>query len=177
MKQGKRHPKQVYGVKQVAEIIEVEPWRVKNFVHGGGYGLAPSAPWGKQKRFTFQDVFRFALAQELVQCGFGPEAVGAAIKAVPDAVWRDWIDYGGGPDGLARFVLFQADGKWTLESGENAKKVVDACMEAHGKDSCLFLLNLSSFFEMFFRGRIEPYLLGDFRPEPLKQSARIRRGR
>src|SRR5690348_16978135 len=101
MKRSKQRPKQLYGIRQVAEFIGVEQWRIKNFVHGSTYGLQPSATWGKQRRFTFDDVFRFALAHELVQCGFGPEAVGAAIKTVPDAVWRDWVDYGGGPDALA----------------------------------------------------------------------------
>lgn len=65
--------------------------RVKNFTKDGtASGLGPSYVYGKgrgsRRFFSFEDVLRIAIANELVECGFAPKVVGEAIREIPESV-------------------------------------------------------------------------------------------
>ena len=83
-KKEKRTEQQLYGTSQVARILDIPDWRVKNFSEGEAYRLPPSiqvgSGRGSRRLYTFEDVFRIAVADYLVKFGFTPEAVGRAIQ-------------------------------------------------------------------------------------------------
>jgi hypothetical protein len=118
----------LYRSADVAKIIGVEEWRIKNFSQGKAYNLPPSIRLGSGKRkwrvYTFQDVLRHAIADELVRYGFGPEAVGKAIEAISDARLTSWTsevaaagEEGKEPDWEALPALVNTRGEWKVMNG------------------------------------------------------------
>jgi hypothetical protein len=86
----KQEPKPpLYGTKQVAEILGIPEWRVKNFSEGDAYGLPPSqsvgSGRGSRRLYDANSVYRLAIANELVNCGFAPESVGRAIREIAES--------------------------------------------------------------------------------------------
>src|SRR5207302_9816340 len=86
----KSRARELYGTKQVAEILSIPEWRVKNFSEGPAYGLPPAhrvgTGRGSRRLYGWGDIFRIAIAEHLVVCGFTAEAVGAAIREIPDSM-------------------------------------------------------------------------------------------
>src|SRR5215467_6344033 len=86
----------LYGTKQVAEILGIPDWRVKNFTEGDAYRLPKpqlvGSGRGSRRLYTLIDVGRIAIADALVNCGFSPEAIGEAIQEIPRSKLRMFPD-------------------------------------------------------------------------------------
>jgi hypothetical protein len=85
----KNQKSKLYGTKQVAEMLGLPVWRVKNFSEGKAFRLPPSAQLGtghgSRRLYDWKDVCRIAIADKLTTLGFTPETVGAAIREIPDS--------------------------------------------------------------------------------------------
>jgi DNA-binding transcriptional MerR regulator len=83
----RKEPEKLYGTKQVAEILGIPDWRVKNFTEGEAYRLPKpqlvGTGRGSRRLYTITDICRIAIANQLVECGFSPEAIGDAIEEIP----------------------------------------------------------------------------------------------
>jgi hypothetical protein len=90
MARKRKTARQLYATKQVAAILDVAEWRVKNFSEGGAYGLPPSqtvgSGRGSRRLYGAMDICRLAIANELVNCGFTPETVGRAVREIPESL-------------------------------------------------------------------------------------------
>jgi hypothetical protein len=75
-----------FGTKEVAQILGIPEWRVKNFAQGPAYGLPPAQKlgvgYGSRRLYGVNGVLWVAIATELVGFGFTPEAVGQAMTTV-----------------------------------------------------------------------------------------------
>lgn len=118
----------LYRAADIAKILGVEEWRIKNFSQGKAYNLAPSIRLGSGQRkwrvYTFQDVLRHAIADELVRFGFGPEAVGEALGAISEPLLTSWTrlvaaagEEGKEPDWEPLPMLVNASGNWKVMKG------------------------------------------------------------
>ena len=85
-----------FGTGGLANILDVEEWRVKNFAMGRAYGLAASSTVGTAKRrirvFSTCDALKIAVARDLIQFGFSPEAIGEGVKVLDEALLREWAE-------------------------------------------------------------------------------------
>lgn len=83
----RKEPEKLYGTKQVAEVLGIPDWRVKNFTEGEAYRLPKpqlvGTGRGSRRLYTITDICRIAIANQLVECGFSPEAIGDAIEEIP----------------------------------------------------------------------------------------------
>jgi len=84
---------ELYGTKQVADILGIPEWRVKNFSEGAAYRLPPAlqvgSGHGSRRLYGWEDIFRLGIANRLVNFGFTPESVGAAIREIPESsLWH-----------------------------------------------------------------------------------------
>lgn len=70
--------------KQVASILELEPWRLQKFLNSPQYNLDKSDRLGdgtgSRRVFSNLDIYRLGLAAHLVNDGFGYRFVAAAIQ-------------------------------------------------------------------------------------------------
>jgi hypothetical protein len=144
----KRQSEKLYGTKQVAELLRIPDWRVKNFSEGDAYGLPPSQTVGtgrgSRRLYRESDVCRIAIANALVICGFGPEAVGKAIRELPESVLiEDYADLDAEPEPEeSKPVLVCKGGEWRLKNAGQLKYLVDEQMESPEVKDGLFILNL-----------------------------------
>src|SRR5215470_3930259 len=79
--------RELYGTKEVALILGIPEWRVKNFTEGAAYRL-PAAHQvgsgkGSRRLYGWSDIFRLGIAVRLVNFGFTPVTAGAAIVEIP----------------------------------------------------------------------------------------------
>jgi hypothetical protein len=137
-----------YGTKQVAEILGIPEWRVKNFAEGSAYGLPPTQKLGmgrgSRRLYDFSGILRVAIATELVSFGFMPETVGKAMSKVQDvdvlkiaAKARtsrsdDWS------------ILVCIESKWDLQKTKSAEKLVTKALENEKDWLGAFAMNISS---------------------------------
>lgn len=168
-----------YSLRQLGEMLGVPLAQMKNYSQTKGYGLGPSGSKSKYHKFTFTDIFRFALAHRLTECGFKPDAVGAALKAVPKPAWNDWASEAVTGDLAAPLplILFQINEKWLVENAMAVKSSLELAIAALDNDRGLFILNLSAFCRQFFKARIQPYVFGDVGPRRLRQSGNTSGGK
>ena len=149
----KRASEKLYGTKQIAELLKIPDWRVKNFSEGGAYGLPPSQTVGtgrgSRRLYRESDVCRIAIANALVTCGFGPDAVGRAIRELPESTLTE--SFVAEPDDESepepeesKPVLVCRGGEWRLRNAGQLEDLVDEEMENQGAKEGLFILNLSS---------------------------------
>ncbi len=116
MKEKKQSRQELYGTKEVAQILGIPEWRVKNFSEGAAYRLPPAhqvgSGKGSRRLYGWEDIFRMGIADQLVNFGFTPESVGAAVREIPESVLgpyhanllaHDTVEHGGTRGGL--FVL------------------------------------------------------------------------
>jgi|SRR5579862_3291758 len=89
-----RWDSRAFGTGEVAKILLIEEWRVKNFALAKAAGLQPSRVVGTQKRrirvFSMFDVVKLALAKDMTIHGFTVDAVGAAVETLNEARLREW---------------------------------------------------------------------------------------
>ena len=80
---------ELYGTKEVAAILGIPEWRVKNFSEGAAYRLPPAhqvgSGRGSRRLYGWEDIFRLGIANRLVNFGFTPESVGTAIREIPES--------------------------------------------------------------------------------------------
>src|SRR5262249_42526045 len=74
--------------KQVASILQMEPWRLQKFLNSPQYNLSVSDQLGhgigSRRLFSHYDIYRLGLAAHLVNEGFGYRFVAAAIQHLDD---------------------------------------------------------------------------------------------
>jgi len=144
----------LFGTKQAAQILGVPDWRIKNFSEGTAYRLPPSVQVGSgrgsRRLYSVSDLYRMAIANELVLCGFTPEAIGGAMHAVPDSALNP-IETTGKESkterqGRSALFLVQHAGQWRVLNAEPAltlaKRVVATNWRGH-----FFVLALRPVFE------------------------------
>lgn len=142
-------------------MLDLKEWRVKNFMEGPAYGLAPSgvaaSGKGTRRRYTLRDAFRIALAAELVKDGFAPEVVGEAIREIPESGWLP------SPMSLSDTpVLVRFDGDWALQHAKDIKPVLNEIVDGYERWHGIYALNVQAFLHAVW-GQIDRYLVGDIR--------------
>jgi DNA-binding transcriptional MerR regulator len=141
-----------YGTKQIAAILDIPEWRVKNFSEGAAYGLPPSAlPFGKgrgsRRLYTFRDLLRFAIADELVHCGFTPEDVGKAVREIPESRLTSWTEeWVEGHKRAQLPLLVNVHGEWRVRKLAEVKRLTSRVLSEDDWRG-LFILNFPSLLE------------------------------
>ena len=79
----------VYGLSELAELVALPESTVKNWTFGRPLAIAPSVSTGGGKGsrslYSLNDVYRFAVARELVKAGFTPRKIQPVIDQLTDA--------------------------------------------------------------------------------------------
>lgn len=79
----------LYSTREVAGMLRIEMWRVKNFTEGAAFGLPATQQVGKgrgsRRLYHIKDAYRIAIAHKLTMLGLTPEAVGKAIREIPES--------------------------------------------------------------------------------------------
>lgn len=79
----------LFSTRQVAEMLGIEMWRVKNFSEGEAFRLPPTMLVGRgrgsRRLYDKKDVYRILIANEMTMMGFTPQAVGAAIREIAES--------------------------------------------------------------------------------------------
>ncbi len=79
----------VYGLSALAELVGLSESTVKNWTFGRPLAIAPSVSTGGGKGsrslYSLNDVYRFAVARELVKAGFTPRKIQPVIDQLTDA--------------------------------------------------------------------------------------------
>lgn len=115
----------LYTAGEVARVLDVDLWRVKNFRQGNAYNLVPTLEVGtgrgSRKLYSFDDLLRLAIAHELAEFGFTPQAVGLALRVVRKSDLTAWStvlanagEEGEEPDESEMRVLTCIDRKWQV---------------------------------------------------------------
>jgi len=150
------HPPTLYGTKQVAELLDIPEWRVKNFAEGEAYGFSPShrigSGRGSRRLYSYADVLRLAVANELVNCGFSAESVGRAIREIPESTltkfWEAMLEpvAAGKPrEKVLEYLpfLILSDGQWRVNQAKAVKGMVGKALKnVGGGKHGLFILDL-----------------------------------
>jgi hypothetical protein len=141
----------LYGTKQVAELLGIPEWRVKNFAEGEAYGLAPSqkvgSGRGSRRLYNLADVLRLAVANELVKCGFTAEAVGRAMREIPESMLTAWWE------SFVPVLVF-AKGSWRVKRAKEVEKLLNETLKNLGSgEQGLFILDFSSLLTMVHERR------------------------
>jgi hypothetical protein len=174
MTQRKQKP-DLYGTNQVATILGIPDWRVKNFSEGEAYRLPPSvragSGRGSRRLYGWEDIFRIGLADQLVKLGFTPETVGRAVREIPESAFRPYQAFlvGRSEPTLARKetpVLVNADGKWGVRMASDAQHLWSQTIRQEGRGLSLFVINLAGLFDGIF-SELKRYWTGLSREEYL----------
>jgi hypothetical protein len=163
LKTKKKLRAELYGTKQVAEILGLHEWRVKNFSEGPAYGLPPAlrvgSGRGSRRLYGWADIFRIAIAEHLVVCGFTAEAVGAAIKEIPASVLKPYEEMlqVEEPETEGRFsaketpLLLSVHGAWRVRRAEELGETIKQTLRHTESPDGLFLFNLATFCDRVFK--------------------------
>ncbi len=147
---------QLYGTKQVAEILGIPEWRVKNFTQGDAYKLplpqTVGSGRGSRRLYNEDDVLRLAIANELVNCGFTPEAVGEAVREIPESKLKNSYAFGLAHDEddprNFSYVLVRTGNNWEVKTlGEVMVDLEQGDFLYHHADRGFFLLHLDNLLE------------------------------
>ena len=173
MKQKQWPRPELYGTSQVAKILRVPEWRVKNFSEGAAYRLPPAhqigSGRGSRRLYGWEDIFRIAIADHLVACGFTAEAVGSAIREIPESVLGPYEAQlrSENPDlDEVRLspketpMLIGQGGSWRVIKASAATREIQQTLRHTEKLRGLFILNLATFCDLVF-WQIERYKSGD----------------
>ena len=162
---------ELYGTSQVAKILSIPEWRVKNFSEGAAYRLPPAhkvgTGRGSRRLYGWADIFRIAVADHLVACGFTAEAVGSAIREIPESVLGPYeaMLRSENPD-FERLpaketpILLKVGGGWRVSKASAATKEIRQTLRHTEKWRGIFVLNLATFCDQVF-WRLERYWSGE----------------
>jgi hypothetical protein len=156
---------ELYGTSQVAEILSIPEWRVKNFSEGAAYRLPPAhrvgSGRGSRRLYGWADIYRIAIADHLVTFGFTAEAVGCAIREIPESVLRN-APYEEmlrlkNPDteGLSAketpLLISTGGGTWQVRKASEVGKEVQQTLNHTESARGLFALNLATFCDRVWK--------------------------
>ena len=137
----------------MAELLKIPDWRVKNFSEGSAYGIPPSQTVGtgrgSRRLYREADVCRIAIANELVTCGFSPEAVGAAVREIPESrLTESYMDADPDEDpeiawAESQHFLVSEGGKWKMRNADDAGDMVQGQFQNPHAEHGIFILNLA----------------------------------
>jgi hypothetical protein len=154
---------ELYGTKEVAEILGFDEWRVKNFSEGAAYGLPPAHRIGRgrgsRRLYGWADIFRIAIAEHLVASGFTAKAVGAAIREIPESVlWpyerlllSEMPETEGRLPERATPLLVSMGGNWRVRKASEIRQTLKQTLRHTESAKGLFLLNLATFCDRVFK--------------------------
>ncbi len=135
-----------FGSGDLARVLGVDLWRIKNFSQGAAYRLPALQTIGSGTRrmriYRTVDVFRFAVANQLEQSGHDPESIGAALDAIPAKHLDSWTDFA--PDNAKdALVLCWLDSKWKVIKSKEARAAIADALE---QSQPVVALNLYTLF-------------------------------
>ena len=183
----KRKPRQeLYGTKEVAKILDIDEWRVKNFAQGAAYGIRPAlhvgSGQGSRKLYGWTELFRLGIANQLVNFGFTPESVGAALEEIPAstlAPYRASLEAdayfeGKEPVGEAKLrsketpLLVKLGGRasgnlggvWRVMPASKVRSELNKTVQHGGTSRPLFVLNIANVCDAIF-DRLQRYWAGE----------------
>ena len=140
MAKRKERTEKLFGTKQVAELLQIPDWRVKNFSEGGAYRLPPSqtigSGRGSRRLYSQADIARVAIANQLVNFGFSPEAVGDALGEVTNSLLVNTLHMPAEPHSVP--ILICDAGKWRVRDSMDD----DPGREVKEADHGIFFLDL-----------------------------------
>lgn len=154
---------ELYGTAQVAEILSIPEWRVKNFSEGAAYRLPPAhrvgSGRGSRRLYGWADIFRIAIANHLVEFGLTAEAVGRAVREIPESVLGPYIEMLllENPDTEGRSaketpLLFSPGfGAWQVRNANKVSREIRQALRHTGRSGGIFVLNLATFCDSVFR--------------------------
>ena len=152
----------LYGTKEVARILNIHEWRVKNFTEGGAYGLPPTVKVGSgrgsRRLYTEIDLVRFGMAAELVNNGFTPETVGRGIREIPESLLKRQ-PYGKEAKPGRLPVLFNYSGTWTVRPATEAARIAKGAVTPQATHG-VFVLNIRGLCEEVYEA-IDTYVAID----------------
>jgi hypothetical protein len=139
---------ELYGTKEVAEIVGIPEWRVRNFAEGEAFGMPPALKVGSgrggRRLYDLEGIKRIAVASDLIDAGFAPEAVGRAISVFRNSPFTSWsrlskVDRR--PERLP--VLVCEKGDWAIKGNQEAKGMFEERFGfvGTGNKGGLFVLN------------------------------------
>jgi DNA-binding transcriptional MerR regulator len=151
MAKRKLRPEKLYGTKQVAEFLGIPDWRVKNFSEGKTYGLAPTQTLGRghgsRRLYGEADIYRLAIASELVNLGFGPEVVRHALSKISDS---ELVGVEGKlPEDMP--ILVCEGGLWRIRRREEVHSLVERTLAYLGEEFGVFILNFPNVLEPVYQ--------------------------
>lgn len=148
----------LFGTKQVAQILRLPEWRVQSFVEGGRYRMFPTAQVGSgrgsRRLFSSGDVFNIGVANKLVEHGFNPEAVGEALGKIPLDFWDEFEEDTAIAGGVQRLpalkpgaTIFlahrsQYGGLWAWSHENAVTSLFQETLKPLGAAPDLFILNV-----------------------------------
>jgi len=158
----KKERLELYGTRQVAAILDIPEWRVKNFSEGEAYRLPPSvrvgSGRGSRRLYSWEDIFRIGLADRLVRFGFTPEAVGQAVREVPESTFAPYREYllvykpqtEGALKRKETPLLVNSDGIWRLKMASGLGHIFSERAEHGGSSKGLFIINVANVCDAVF---------------------------
>ena len=156
---------ELHGTKQVAEMLGIPEWRVKNFTEGERYCLPPAHRIGKgrgsRRLYGWEDIFRIGLAEKLVNAGFAAEAVGRAVTTIPHSLVAKYAAMCRGESkGLLKMkhapVLLCTANAWQIDTAPQNKATFSKVLKHGESSSGLFAINLANVFDSTF-SRLQQY--------------------
>jgi hypothetical protein len=155
----KRTEPELYGTRQVAAILDIPEWRVKNFTEGEAYGLPPSVKAGRgrgtRRLYGWADIFRIGLADRLVRFGFTAEVVGRGVREIPESLLRPYaaLLHARSDPKLAPKetpLLVNRNGEWHVRMASELKSILSGTLQHEESTRGLFMVNLANVFDAIF---------------------------
>ena len=155
----KKERRELYGTREVAAILGIPDWRVKNFSEGEAYRLPPSirvgSGRGSRRLSGWTDIFRIGLADRLVKFGFTPETVGEAVREIPESLLTPYqaMLYARPEPKLSKKetpILVNSGGQWQVKRAIEVQRTLSQTLEHEGSSRGLFIVNLANVFDAIF---------------------------
>lgn len=168
----KKTTSELYGTRQVATILGVPEWRVKNFSEGKAYRLPPSiragSGRGSRRLYGWADIFRLGLADHLSKFGFTPESVGQAVREIPESMFTPYAAMlqAHHPESEGKLkrketpLLVKVGGMWQVKMATEVQHTFAHISEHGGSSRALFVINLANVFDAIF-SRLYQYWTGE----------------
>jgi len=120
---------ELYGTKQIAELLDIPEWRVKNIAEVEAYGVPPTqrigTGRGSRRLYDRASVLRMAIAYELVEADFTPEGVGRALREIPESLLTSYDETLGKRPAREMLPLLVGErGKWRVRKNKEVKAML-----------------------------------------------------